>query len=189
MMAGDPTEQGTSNYGMIGMIAAACMALIALIGMLVVLGQRQFGYAHCTSNVQQLALALTMYATDYNNQLPEPEGFEGTLLHSYVGMPAVIQCPDSGSASGVDYVYLGAGLNLKDLKKPGRTILIHDKIGNHNDKVNCGYADGSVQSIATTATTWEAFRKEREAAGDVILNEPADPVETPDKLPTYQQLD
>ena len=86
-----------------------------------------------------------------------------------------------------DYVYLGEGLLMTEINKPGSTILTHDKLGNHEGSVNCVYADGSVRAAATTATTREAFRKEREAAGDVILNEPRKLAEEgPKALPTYQ---
>ena len=186
-MSGDPTEEGESKYGMIAMIGAGCMAFTAIIGMIVVQTQGMSTHYMCYNNLYQLSVAMTTYTSTNNNQFPEANTFVANMHASASGAGSALRCPECVSGKATDYVYLGHGLNLKDLKRPASTIILHDEIGNHKGFVNCVYADGNVQQIDTKATTWEEFRKERLAAKDVILNEPPS-TQTEDRkeLPTYQ---
>ena len=185
-MANRRPRQGETNLIVVGVVAACCAAAVALIGAFMIHQQKKRSQSICVSNIRQVTIALTMYSAAHDGQIPTAKGFIGGELAPYLGTTGPLYCPDGSSAGDTDYVYLGAGLNLTKLKSPSSTILIHDKLGNHEGTVNCAYADGSARSITTAAANWEAFRKERQAAGDVILNEPSELLETPGTLPTYQ---
>ena len=160
-MSGDPTEEGESKYGMIAMIGAGCMAFTALIGMIVVQTQGMSTHYMCYNNLYQLSVAITTYTSTNNSQFPEAEDFVANMVATPGVAATTLRCPSALSGNTVDYVYLGDGLNLKDLKRPASTIILHDEIGNHKGFVNCLYADGNVQQVDSKATTWEEFRRER----------------------------
>ncbi len=115
--------------------------------------------AACMSNLKQIGLGLMMYAQDHNETFPDdPE-----LLTPYLGTPSVWGCParpnPAQDAEHSDYVYLGGGLRLPEIPKPSRTVIVHDKPGNHPDGMMCFlFADGHVQAVRA-ASVEEAVRK------------------------------
>ena len=109
----------------------------------------------CMSNLRQIALALMMYASDHDGQLPQADGIEGLReLEPYLSDTAILRCPAITAEmpadwsilkeSDVSYVYFG-GFKLEDV--PHDAPIVFDKPYNHGNKINVGFADGHVETL------------------------------------------
>ena len=93
--------------------------------------------AACSSRVEGLRMSIMLYSAMHDG--PLPERFEG--LDAYA--PRWMRCPvrsrfSKDGADGPvsywgDYVYLGAGLNIREISDPHTYPILFDKIDNHPD--------------------------------------------------------
>lgn len=128
---------------------------------------------NCAGNLKQIGLALIIYAGDDPDDGYFPDGISFQRLHEgrYLTDGKVYSCPEAIAldtlAGQSNYVYRGAG--LKDTHANStKVILAHDRLGNHEGWVNCLYLDGHVKGSKSKAKNWDEFRKEKEAAGDIL---------------------
>ena len=187
-------RKGEGPATVIFWIAVALVAGLVLLGLLLPdLSKSHRPRArrvNCAGNLKQIGLALIIYAGDdrVDGYFPDGGGFRRLHEGRYLTNGKVYSCPSSEKpntlADESNYVYLGSGLKDTNAQST-KVILAHDRIGNHANWVNCLYLDGHVKGHSSSATTWEAFRAEREAAGDIIAHPPMEDVSS-DELPTYQ---
>jgi prepilin-type processing-associated H-X9-DG protein len=133
----------------------------------------------CRNNLKELGLAAIIYAGDDPEKGYFPSGDSFALLEElgYLEDGKHCACPAAGRPSEdsgrSDFVYLGAGLKDNNAA-PTKVIIAHDRIGNHKGWVNCLYLDGHTRACESKARTWEDFRVERAADGDLMGGVPAD---------------
>ncbi len=109
------------------------------------------------NNLKQIGLALCMYAMDYKNKFPAPDGAAGFELlrkEEYLTEPKIFICPATDTKPAkpgeklteatVDYVYRGGAV----YGKGGDTPVAWDKHGNFKDFGNVLYADGHVSGFS-----------------------------------------
>lgn len=159
------------RYALLGTI----LLLIILAGMFAlpfINRARQQTFPICPRNLRELGQALTLYAMDHQNHLPDR--LEDVLLMDINITPEVLICPSSSDekaggttpaewVSGIrssmplsiddktdhrrcSYIYVGKGLITKDLTP--ETILIYEPLANHdNDGINILFGDGHAEFI------------------------------------------
>jgi len=115
----------------------------------------------CQGNLKQLALAVLMYATDWDGQLPAPEQWTDQIT-PYMRNDELLHCP-SDPGTQCSYIFNAAleGLKLKDLPRPAETILLFESnVGernaaggaeqawpHHGDVIYVAFADGHVAGL------------------------------------------
>jgi len=115
----------------------------------------------CQSNLKQLAMAVLMYAADWDGQLPAL-GEWTDRINPYMRNDELLRCP-SDPVADCSYAFNAAleGLALKDIPAPGETILLFEaKVGernvaggaaeaaaHHGDVVYVAFADGHVAGL------------------------------------------
>ena len=105
----------------------------------------------CSSNMKQIALALQMYARDYDGYLPAAYGWQD-LVMPYIKNEQVFACPTRTTPKPhyalSPYV---AGRNLGEIADPDTTVMLYEvgeggqPIFPHNDGANYGFVDGHVK--------------------------------------------
>lgn len=135
----------------------------------------------CLSNVKQMTLAGTMYAQDYDENLP-PQYLNGRawyqLIEPYLKNEQILRCPSSdyeNYAYGWNrYVDPGYSTSLAQFDRPAETLLCADATGayrrvlysspgsttyvdpRHNEGANIGLMDGHAKWYQVTITSdWD----------------------------------
>ncbi len=104
--------------------------------------------ARCLSNVKQLALALHMYAVDYDQQYPRPGAKWNEVTYPYVKNESIYQCPSDPEAPSYQFNPELAGLRLSAVTQPAQSIALFESDDGktvayrHNDGANYGFGDG-----------------------------------------------
>ena len=105
--------------------------------------------ASCQNNLKQMGIVFQMWASEHEGKLPDslPQ-----IYPQYLTDLQVLDCPSSGLvtvtqtdlATGGDYEYLGAGLDLDDI--PSDTVIMRGKFADAHVPAgrNVLYADGTV---------------------------------------------
>jgi prepilin-type processing-associated H-X9-DG protein len=113
----------------------------------------------CASNLQQIGLAIRLYANDNKGQYPDTFT---TLLANEDITPAVFVCPssDDSTAGGpttqatlddltsgghLSYLYVGRGLTTSTATS--NTVVAYESLANHHDKINVLFGDGHVEGF------------------------------------------
>lgn len=100
----------------------------------------------CIRNLQNISLALRVYAIENNEELPK--NLNALFVKGYVGKENVFDCPFSahkGTARDPDYVYI----EKRDLKNPDDQPLVYDAENKHPDGyINVLYIDGDIKKMA-----------------------------------------
>lgn len=115
----------------------------------------------CASSLKQLAFAVDMYSTDYDNKLPEKSNWS-SILYPYNKNIRMYKCPMDKSSSKCSYSYnnkLDAN-SLLNIKKPDTIPVLFDSKGGwnsiapvtaavpwHGDFANFAYLDCHVKTI------------------------------------------
>jgi prepilin-type processing-associated H-X9-DG protein len=138
----------------------------------------------CLSNVKQIMLAETMYATDYDNHTVPARDWP-TSAYPYLKNPQVYLCPSDGrsdkqrsGAYPVSYAMSPAlgGILVGDIKNPAETGVLFDgtqvfggreaaATDRHNHGLNVGYADGHARWL--TGENFQSLPLSPEGAGGV----------------------
>ncbi len=104
--------------------------------------------ASCLSNVKQLALALHMYAVDYDRQYPRPGAKWNEVTYPYVKNESIYQCPSDPEAPSYQFNPELAGRRLSAVTQPSQSIALFEsddgkKVAyRHNGGANYGFGDG-----------------------------------------------
>jgi prepilin-type processing-associated H-X9-DG protein len=114
-------------------------------------------FVKCASNLQQIGLAIRLYANDNKGQYPDTFT---TLLANEDITPAVFVCPSSNdspaggpttqatlddltSGGHLSYIYAGRGLTTSTATS--NTVVAYEPLSNHHDKINVLFGDGHVE--------------------------------------------
>lgn len=107
------------------------------------------------SNLKQLAVAVMIYAADYDDLMPKANW--QSSLRPYVKSDAVFKSPMSTAAKPSGYSFNSAlfGINLAKLADPAKTVLIYEGKNNvlsflYSGKAAVAYADAHVKLIDKT---------------------------------------
>ena len=112
----------------------------------------------CSSNLQQISSALSLYTTNNNGKYPAKLG---TILQLGYVSPSVFVCPVSGDTPAMQansleagghlsYIYLGQNF---DQNTPDDAVVMYEKLGNHgNQGTNVLFHDGHVEWYDATQT-------------------------------------
>jgi len=130
-------------------IAVTILVLVIVLVVLVPMGMAEARETACETNLREIGMACTVYATDHDGRFPErlSELYPHYLpdLKAF-GCPVVgdrIESPDQID-SQTGYLYLGAGRTVYEA--PSSTIIAADKPDNHRaGRRNLLYADGHVE--------------------------------------------
>ncbi|MCS6863168.1 MAG: DUF1559 domain-containing protein [Abditibacteriales bacterium] len=176
----EPQKQ--SNTGVIIAVVVGSVLLLGLV-MLAILGailmpvftqaREKARAASCQSNLKQIALAVMMYAQDYDDRYPLADKWAGELFpytknNSIFLCPSVRtrQMPPSGTPIVTDYGYNTAlsGVALEKVKSPNSTVLIFEsngpsaggaenviQPGRHQRGNNFAFVDGHVKWLSDTS--------------------------------------
>ncbi len=108
----------------------------------------------CNGNMKQIALALEMYARDYDGYLPLAYGWQD-LVAPYIQNKQVFECPARTTPKPhyalSPYV---AGRRIAEIADPDTTVMLYEvgqggqPIFPHNDGANYGFVDGHVKSFS-----------------------------------------
>jgi hypothetical protein len=111
--------------------------------------------AACSVNLQQLALALQMYAMDKGGAYPRRlEDLRGT---DYIADPSILSCPRIGT--GVGYVYV-SGVRAGD---PDHWIVAYDLPSSHEGgKLNVARVSGAVEQMSAADVNAAVARQKAE---------------------------
>ena len=125
----------------------------------------------CLGNFKSIGLALRMYSGD--NQAHFPPSLRYLITEQYLTTAKVYTCPSTGTETLAsarllefdeerhsDYVYLGSGLT-EDCQgqDPARTVLLHDREGNHHQFVNVLFSNGAVEGYRGSSMSQIAGRE------------------------------
>ena len=160
--------------GCLGMIALAAFVVIGITAPVFMRAREKATTTSCMSNLKQLATAQLMYASDYDETLPDA----GTWIDAqmpYLMNESIYLCPEDPAPfmPGTFPVSYGmnvalSGQDLRKLANPALTPSLLDAtapVGDqtigafrHNDGANVGFADGHVKWIAQSdwSATWAA---------------------------------
>lgn len=108
----------------------------------------------CQSNLKQIALAMQMYAQDYQGRLPDALRWKEQLL-PYTRNEALYGCPGGEGAGPGPYAMNArySGATLADIPHPETAILAYDAdeagrpVARHNGGTDCAFADGHVKWV------------------------------------------
>lgn len=134
--------------------------------------------SYCLSNEKQIALAMLMYAQDYDERLPRANAEWTDLLTPYLQNVQVFVCP-AGGDRGYGYAYHDAlrGKSLRAILHPSATVALYESADRHSphfphhEGANLAYVDGHV-----------SWRQQYEAADQIHTTDSWAP-ETPSEQP------
>lgn len=105
----------------------------------------------CLSNMKQVAIAVQMYAQDYDDTLPPAADWQG-LVSRYAGNDQIFECPTrQGRLPHYALSPFVAGRNLGEIADPETTVMLYEigedgrQVYPHNDGANYGFVDGHVK--------------------------------------------
>ena len=114
-------------------------------------------------NLRQIGAGVHMYAVDHNEQLPPDMG--ALVAGRYVISAEVFIKPDAGKAVpgevanakpeeqaawvnlNGDYVYVGAGKKIGEIRTPATTVLAYERLETAGERVGVLFADGHVEVV------------------------------------------
>jgi prepilin-type N-terminal cleavage/methylation domain-containing protein/prepilin-type processing-associated H-X9-DG protein len=133
--------------------------------------------ARCLGNLQQISLALSMYARDHHGHFPPTNDDLTPLLGRYLPMEEVLYCPSRPLAADaeaglqpppVDYFYRAGFCDDDD---PGTLLVCDSELKRHNEGANALMADGHARWLkfpysrpayaGATKDPWEPILRER----------------------------
>ena len=170
----------------IGVISVAVWTVLSILAVPATIRARQQAMrVQCGSQLRQMAMGAFMYATANLGFLPPDMD---TLTTS--GIPATLfVCPacagdptkpvaSTGAFGNYNYVYLGNGRKLSQIRSPSSEPLLYELPTNHSDPgINVAYADGHVEVLNAQAA--QAFLIQVAAASTQPATVPVSPVTTP----------
>jgi len=83
---------------------------------------------HCELNVENIAMAMRMYAADWDECLPDPDHWVDQVGPEYVGNMAVFKCPadKSGARSSYGMNRVLAGLRAYEIANPDDLVSVYE---------------------------------------------------------------
>jgi len=115
--------------------------------------------ANCLSNLKQMALAMQLYASDYDGKLPSYQNWEQQIF-GYIRNSLVFRCPDATNAQTLYYSmnFKLSGKRLKEIQFPESTIMLFEcndlglPIARHHflefkHLCNVAFVDGHVKGL------------------------------------------
>ena len=154
-----PSRPSSQKWIIIGVVAGAAFMLLAALAIFAAILFPVFSRAKekaqataCLSNVEQLGVALMMYAADHQEILPQASSWEEAIAEYAGDNEALFTCPVTGQR----YIFNEAlsGADLKELDNPGEmpmlwepTLDAEGSVGPHGGQFNVGYADGHATMV------------------------------------------
>ena len=142
--------------------------------------------ARCQTNLQQICLALGMYARDHAGHFPPNNDDLSPLLGRYLPMAEILECPSASPKPGetetdpsghpvppFSYYYRGGYCDDDD---PGTLLVCDSNLSRHNEGANALLADGHTKWFKWPRATYPGAYRENPL--EVIAKErklPTDP--------------
>lgn len=124
------------------LVFAIVFAVSAVMFPLIRYSHMRMDRTGCENNLQQIGLALYIYAREHNGKFPED--IKTLYIEEYLADKKVVDCPASnktGTPEDPDYTYT-AGLTVRD---PSGTVILEDESDNHpSGGRNVLYVNGAI---------------------------------------------
>jgi prepilin-type processing-associated H-X9-DG protein len=133
-------------------IASLVLGILGLLALVFSPAREKARTASCQSNLKQVALALLMYAQDYDGRFPARDiDREGRMLDSYCRNREIFYCPSASGRPGYQFNRTLQGWSRSLIPATAETMAIFESDDGetvayrHSGGANFAFADGHVK--------------------------------------------